>query len=88
MQSFWPIFMAQLLCYQKKKKYIYHSWEMLDIENKFQRYKAEMTSQECFWRITYLPFSSFFAVPLHEQQLSSIFLKNQRMLSEDQQLKY
>lgn len=74
--------MAQLLFYQKKN---YTTAEMLDIENKFQRYKAEVTSQECFWRITYLPFFSFFAVSLHEQ-LSSIFLKkNQRMLSEDQQ---
>lgn len=53
---------------------------MLDIENKFLRYKAEVTSQECFWRITYLPFSSFFAVSLHEQ-LSSIFLKKIRECS-------
>lgn len=48
---------------------------MLDMENKFQRHKSEVTSQECFWRMTYFPFSSSCAVPRYEQQLSSIFLK-------------
>lgn len=57
---------------------------MLDMEIKFQRYKAEVTSQECFWRMTYFPFPSFFAVLLHEQQLSSLFLKLREGSSEDQ----
>ena len=55
------------------------SWETLNVEKMFQRYKAKVTNQECFWRMTYFPFSSFFAVLLYEQHLSFFSLKSEKV---------